>query len=244
MSDFVVHPIHPDVEVRITGRMPPLSGAMEARIDQFWDAAVARVEAHGAGRLFNGVIFTIDTISPGRLTGHLTEYRRQVAQMEDNALYGELALRPLAVCGVLSCRDGIVIGRRHAGAIYQPGMWQLCPAGSVDAGVERSDGTMDFRRQLITELREELGIAPDRVSDATPLCLVEHPGSHVCDLAMAIRTTLGAGDILRLHAARGDPEYETIRVIPISELSAFVQWAGVTLVPPARTFLAAAGLVA
>src|SRR5450755_3066290 len=122
MEPFVVHPIHPDVEVRITRRMPPLHAALEARIDTLWTAASARVAAGGAGNLFNGRVFSIDTIAPHRITGHLTEYRRLVAQVEDHSLFGELGIRSLAACGVLSCPGGVVIGRRPAAAIYQPGM--------------------------------------------------------------------------------------------------------------------------
>jgi hypothetical protein len=52
--------------------------------------------------LFNGRVFSIDTIAPDRITGHLTEYRRQVAQTEENALFADLGIRSLAACGVLA----------------------------------------------------------------------------------------------------------------------------------------------
>ena len=197
MAAFIVHSIGQDVEVRITREMPALSATLEARIEALWIHAAARVAASGAGQLFNGRIFSIDTIAPNRITGHLTEYRRMVAtQAEDHALFAELGVRSLAACGVLRCPDGVVIGRRLRGAVYQPGMWQLCPAGSVDAGARRPDGTMDFRGQLLTELREELGLDPSVVSDVTPLCVVEHPGSHVSDFGMTVGTTLDADAII------------------------------------------------
>src|ERR1051326_5472152 len=97
MDEHAVHAIRPDVVIRVTREMAPLSRALEARIDQLWAAAAARVDKGGAGRLFNGRIFSIDTIAPDRIEGHLTEYRRQVAQMEDNALFPALGLRPPAV---------------------------------------------------------------------------------------------------------------------------------------------------
>jgi hypothetical protein len=244
MQEFIVHPVTPDLEVRVTRDMPPLSPALEARIDQIWTAAAARVEAAGAGKLFNGRIFSIDTLAPGRITGHLTEYRRHIAQTEENALFGELRIRSLAACGVLRCEEGIVIGRRPAGAIYQPGMWQLCPAGSVDAGALRPDGTMDYQAQLLIELREELGLEAGCVGAVTPLCLVEHPGSHVTDFGMAMTTTLGAKAIQRAHHTRGNSEYDPLRIVPIHELATFIAWAGASLVPPARLFLARAGLLA
>jgi hypothetical protein len=244
MNPFVIHPIHHDVEIAITRPMPPLPAGLEARIDALWAAASARVAAGGAGRLFNGRIFSIDTIAPGRITGHLTEYRRLVAQVEDHALFAELGIRSLAACGVLCCSGGVVIGRRPAAAIYQPGMWQLCPAGSVDGGAARQDGTMDYRAQLQTEVQEELGIAPEFLGEITPLCLVEHAGSHVSDLGMAVHTTLDPEQILAAHRSAGNGEYDPLRIVAAEELTEFIEWAGDTLVPPAPVFLARAGLLA
>ena len=243
MERFVVHPVRPDLEVRITREMPVLPPALEARIDAIWDQASARVAAGGSGPLFNGRVFSIDTISPGGIAGHLTEYRRLVAQVEDHALFPNLGIRSLAACGVLHCRGGVVIGRRPAAAIYQPGMWQLCPAGSVDAGARRPDGTMDYRAQLLTELLEELGLEAEVIGEVTPLCIVEHPGSHVCDLGMALRTALGADAVLEAHRTLGNSEYDPLRIVPVADLSSFIAWAGATLVPPAPMFLARAGLL-
>ena len=110
--------------------MTPLWPMLEARIAALWATAAARVEAGGSGRLFNGRIFSVDMISPERITGHLTEYRRHVAQVEDHTLFEALGIRSFSVCGVLRCSGGVAIGRRHAGAIYQPGMWQLVQRGA------------------------------------------------------------------------------------------------------------------
>ena len=148
-------------------------------MERRWRTACARVAAGGAGALFNGRVFSADTIAPDLMTGHLTEFRRIVAQMERPALFDALGVRPLAVCGVLRCADGMVFGRRHAGAIYQADMWQLPPAGSVDAHAVGADGAVALGRQLLSELREELGLWPDDVDAPVPLCVVEHPGSHV-----------------------------------------------------------------
>lgn len=243
MEPFIDHPVSPDLEVRVTREMPPIPPELEVRIDVLWTNASARVAAGGAGRLFNGRVFSIDTITPGRIDGHLTEYRRVIAQVEDHSLYPDLRIRSLAACGVLRCSDGVVIGRRPQAAVYQPGMWQLCPAGSVDAGALRVDGTVDYRAQLLTELREELGLGPDLIGEVTPLRLVEHPGSHVCDLAMAVSTALDANAILEAHRTRGDGEYDPLRIVAIPDLPTFIHWAGATLVPPAPLFLSRAGLL-
>jgi hypothetical protein len=250
MDKFVVHTVDPNVEIRVTRAMPALSADLERRIDTLWDQAAERVEAGGAGRLFNGLVFSIDSFAPDRVTGHLTEYRRVIAQVEDHALFAHLGIRSLAACGVLRCSDGIAIGRRPAGAVYQPGMWQLCPAGSVDVGAWRPDeagtqpivtGRMDYRAALLTELREELGLEAEIVTGIVPLCVVEHPGSHVCDFGMSLETAIDGDALLTAHRSGGNGEYDPLRIVPIGELPAFVHWAGASLVPPAPVFLARAG---
>ena len=135
MARFVVHEVAADVVVRVTHAMPKLPAAVDREVERQWQAASERVAAGGAGRMFNGRVFSADAITPRLVTGHLTEYRRVVAQIEQSELFAELGVRSFAVCGMLRCAGGVVVGRRHRAAIYQPGMWQLAPAGSVDMGV-------------------------------------------------------------------------------------------------------------
>ncbi len=240
---FIVHELEAGVRVRVVRPMPDLPPALDAEVDVLWHAGCARVAAGGAGALFNGRVFSADTIAPDRITGHLTEFRRIVAQMDRPALFDALGVRPLAVCGVLRCVNGVVFGRRHAGAIYQADMWQLPPAGSVDAHAVGADGVVQLGRQLLAELREELGLAPGDVDVPRPLCVVEHPGSHVCDLGMAVDCRLDAAAIRTAHLERGNGEYPTLRIVPFADLAQFVSQAGETMVPPAPVFLARAGLL-
>ena len=213
-------------------------------MERLWRIACARVAAGGAGALFNGRVFSADTIAPDLMTGHLTEFRRIVAQMERPALFDALGLRPLAVCGVLRCADGMVFGRRHAGAIYQADMWQLPPAGSVDAHAVGADGAVALGRQLLSELREELGLLRrGRGRAGAALRGGRHPGSHVSDLGMALRSALDGAAIRVAHAERGNGEYPTLRIVPIEDLPDFLADAGDTVVPPAPIFLARAGLL-
>jgi hypothetical protein len=243
VNDFVVHELAAGLRVQVTRPMPELAQALDAEVERLWRAASARVAAGGAGALFNGRVFSADTIAPDSIAGHLTEFRRIVAQMERPALFDALGVRPLAVCGVLRCADGVVFGRRHAGAIYQADMWQLPPAGSVDAHAVGADGNVALGRQLLDELREELGLAPDDVDAPVPLCVVEHSGSHVSDLGMALHSTLDGAAIRAAHAGRGNGEYPTLRIVPIEELPGFLAEAGDMVVPPAPVFLTRAGLL-
>jgi len=240
---FVEHELDPAVRVRVVRPMPDLDASLEAAVEHLWRAAAQRVAAGGAGTLFNGRVFSADRITPTEITGHITEFRRIVAQMERPALFAALGLRPLAVCGVLRCADGVPFGRRHPAAIYQPGMWQLPPAGSVDSRAVAADGTVDLCAQVLAELTEELGIPPDLVARPRPFCVVEHPGSHVSDVGLALATRLTGAQVLDAHRRHANTEYDSLRVVPFAELADFVGRAGDLLVPPARAFLARTGLL-
>jgi len=233
MPGWRTYEARPDLEARITRELPALGPSLQAELDALWQAAQERT----GGALFNGRVFSVDAITPGLLSGHLTEFRRIVAQMERPDLHGELGVRPLAVCGVLCCAGGVVLGRRPARAVYQPAMWQLPPAGSVDAGALLADGRLDLHGQMFRELREELGLPRESIAEVRLLCMVEHPGSRVLDLGFLMRTPLAAEAVLAAHAFAGNGEYHDLEVVPLEALAARLAALGENLVPPALVFL-------
>ena len=233
MQGGLIHEIAGDARFRISRRMPSLPAALDAELDRLWEAAQRRMR----GTLFNGRVFSADTITPELVCGHWTEYRRIVAQMVRPELYEQLGVRSLAVGGAILGPDGIVFGRRPPDAIYQAGEWQLPPAGSVDPGVAGAGDDVDVVGQLFVELREELGLAEECVGDLRLLCIVEHAGSRVLDLGIAMRTELTAAQIHATHAARGNGEYHPLEVIQPDALAEFFGRSGNTVNLQAPVFL-------
>ncbi len=218
--------------------MPALPPELDAAVEAHWQAAL-----RGSPRLFNGSVFSVDDIQPRRLTGHWTEFRRVLAQMREPALQAGLGLRQLAVCGAIDCTHdgtgtpGTILGRREPKAVYLPGAWQLPPAGSVDKSNLDADGHIDLRRQLLTELHEELGVPDAAVVQVQPICMVEHPDSHVLDLGFAIKTTWSAEAILSAHRTAGNGEYDTMRFLPLADVPQTIAELGESLMMPARILL-------
>jgi 8-oxo-dGTP pyrophosphatase MutT (NUDIX family) len=138
------------------------------------------------------------------------------------------------VNGVISCAEGVLIGRRSSRAVYQAGQWQLPPAGSVEQGAAAPDGTIDFEGPLLLELQEELGVSPECIEGLTPLCLVEHPGTGVTDLGIEMRTNISGADLLSAHARSGNLEYEELRILPIASILSL----GDDVMPTVPVFLA------
>jgi hypothetical protein len=239
MNDhWPVHEISQGAQFRVAREMPPLPAALECQVERAWAQAQARLD----GKLFNGRVFSVDMLTPDLVCGHWTEFRRIVAQMHRHDLHPQLGVRPLAVGGLICGPDGIVFGRRPARSVYQPGEWQLAPAGSVDAGCARADGTIDVLHQLMAELHEELGLPPEAVAEPRLLCLVEHAGSHVLDLGISLRTHWPAAQIRAAHAQAGNGEYDPLAIVPAADLPGFLGRAG-TLTRQARVFLTRMGFL-
>jgi 8-oxo-dGTP pyrophosphatase MutT (NUDIX family) len=231
-ADWRVHTIAADAVLRIGREQEALPPALERAVALLWQTARARNAA-----LFNGRVFSADTVAPHLLTGHMAEFRRMLAQIARPDLGAALQLRPVAVVGVLLCPDGVVIGQRDSAAVYQPGFWQTPPAGSVDAGALRPDGTLDPQRQLLAELQEELGVPASAVENLAPICMVEHPGSRVLDIVYRIALSWSAGAVLEAHRRHGNGEYARLDVLEHRTLSAAAAALGTQLTPPARLFL-------
>lgn len=244
MPGWTTHPIAPDVRLSVVRPMAPLPATLDAEIDRLWAAAQART----GGVLFNGQVFSADVITPRLICGHWTEFRRIVAQMARHELHAQLGIRPLAVGGVLHGPDGVVFGRRPARAVYQAGEWQLPPAGSLDPTAARAEGAVDFTAQILTELREEVGLPAEAIHTIRPLCIVEHAedgvGSHVLDFGIGLETRLSAADIQASHVRHGNSEYAPpLTVVPTADLPAFLAQGGKLVNVQAPVFLRRLGLL-
>jgi len=231
------HCVAADFVVRVDRAIPQLPIIVDAEVEQIW----TRARTRSGGALFNGRVFSTDEIGPDLLSGHWTEYRRVVAQMERPDLFETLGLRPTAAGGLLLCADGVVFGRRPRDAVYQAGLWQLPPAGSLDPSAARTDGTVDVLATLFTELREEMGLDRSDIERTRLLCLAEHPGSHVLDLGIELVTKLDEPALRAAHGARGNGEYSELAVAPLTGLAAAIDDFTGAVTPQTLAFLAAAG---
>jgi hypothetical protein len=241
-NTWPVHPLAPEVRIRVTRPMPTLPAPLEAEVERLWRAARARDP-----RLFNGRVFSADRIAPALIEGHWTEFRRVVARMARPDLHPALPVAPMAAGGVILGGEGadgfVLFGRRPPGAVYQPGEWQLPPAGSLDPSAADGD-SIDPVRQLLSEMGEELGLPPAAVAGPRPLCVVEHPGSGVLDLGILVRTHWTPAAILAAHAQAPHREYEALEAVPLAGLPAFLARHAGHVTRQAFAFLARAGVLA
>lgn len=197
-----IHDLHGALAVEIVPariRSPEVAAA----IDAHWQAAQQKRPG-----LFDGAILSVVTLSPQRLVVAPARYRDLVAARMAPHVRAELGLRPLAVSGLLSCPDGLVFGRRAADVTQAPGLWELVPSGGVDAPVEWAPP--DLTRQILTELREEIGLRPDQVRVGAPLGLIDDQDSGVVDVVMPLWTDLRGDEIQQAYKAHASAEYDAV----------------------------------
>jgi hypothetical protein len=229
-------PVDPGLRIALLPGEAAVPAALEPAIATAWAAAQRRA----GGRLFNGRVFSVAQVTPACITGRFVAYRLAVAGFSDPALAAALAVRPLSVCGVLRTPDGVVFGRRAAQATYEAGLWQMPPAGSVDAGAMRGD-RVDAIAALRAELAEELGLPWSRIALCRPFALVVHAASGVHDLGCLLETPAGFAEIAAAAAAGGSREYQDLRAVPDAALAGFIAAERAAMVPAAPLFLAALG---
>lgn len=201
--------LDPGFRIEIVPAPSALPPAIESRVAALWRAAQAAQPA-----LYNGRIYSLVEPTPQRLTVHALDYRLLLAQRREPELEAVLAVRPIGVTGLLTGRDGLVLGHRAKHVAADAELWEAAPAGSL-ARPEASE-------QILEELAEELGVDRSKVRAPRPLGLVEDTTSSVVDIVFRLDSDLGADEVIAAWRAGGTNEYAEIRVVPPVELPRFL----------------------
>lgn len=204
-----IFPLDPGFRLEVLSAPPPLSAAVESRVDTIWRAAQRAQPA-----LHNGRIYSLVEHTPQRLTVRPLEYRLLLAQRRAPELGSTLALRPIGVTGLLTGRDGLVLGHRAKHVAADAELWEPAPAGSL-ARPEPDE-------QLLEELAEELGLDRNNVQPPRVLGLVEDATSHIIDIVFRIESSLSAAELVSMWRNRGSDEYAEIQVVPPAQLPRFL----------------------
>lgn len=207
--------------IKMNGVLPKLSAELENEVERIW---LAEQNRHRK-TIFNGHIMSASTVSSDGIYGYTAEYRHWIAQRARPELFKDLPLRPVAVSGLLECKDGVVLGRRAASMTQDAGLLELVPSGGIDISKinddihQQSNVNVDFLSQILTELHEEIGIKSGFVSRVKPFCLVEDTKSRVLDIGIAIESPLSYDEILTIHRNTATKEYDKLRLVPRSEMN-------------------------
>jgi hypothetical protein len=178
-----------------------LSVEHEERVAALWQAS-----CESNPNLFDGRQMMVTDRREGALVLREARYRHYLAGRADPDFGRRLGLRALGVSGLLSCPDGLVFGRRAEVSAHS-GLWELVPSGGAENG--------NLQEQIVKELGEEIGLNADQVSVGEPIGLIESEG--VIDVVLPLVVSLGAAEIVEIHARRGSAEYDLLHVTSAPE---------------------------
>ena len=97
-----------------------------------------------------------------------------------------------------------------------PGLWEFCPSGGVEVGCyDKVRNTINYEKQIITELEQELSLSSNDISNLIPFCLIEDNESGVIDICFRANLLIPFSSIIKNH------EYSELIEIPKDKLDNF-----------------------
>ncbi|HHQ4611770.1 TPA: hypothetical protein ACSP2B_004067, partial [Aeromonas veronii] len=148
-------------------------------VDKIWREAQRK-----NSRLFDGNILSCISDSSNKITSVIDNYKFFFSKKSHPGLLEKIQIMPIAVSGILECKDGFVFGKRAKFTTQDAELWELVPSGGLDASITNNLNIYDFKQQLLTELYEEMGINPDMLRTITPFCYVIDHEASVLDIGI------------------------------------------------------------
>ncbi len=167
--------------------------------------------------LTDGVLFAIEEKKETRLGLKKCPYRFFVAKLRKPELFKNRPLRSLAISGMVRFENSVLFGLRSKSVTQFPGMWELVPSGGIAQDAMTKDGALSYQKQILAELKEELGIDQSAVLSVTPFLFIENTDLNHFDIGVEIRVRS-----LKTTQPRSN-EYQEIKTVPLSSINEFLK---------------------
>jgi len=197
------------IEVLSEARGFELSDNYKRMVDQIW-------YENRSGHLFNGQILNYISFENGVLLGEFVEYRFYYVQMKEQALRDFLQIRPVAISGVTTTANKVLVGKRSEKVTEYKHFYEVVPSGGIDSeGVV--DNKIDLYKQFEKELWEESGLSSTDIREIVPFAFVYDKARNSFEICAEVHVNfLAASEDLR-----ETDEYEKLGWVPKSDLAAF-----------------------
>ncbi|MCD4676458.1 MAG: hypothetical protein K8S18_10755 [Desulfobacula sp.] len=186
-------------------------------IESIWD----KKQEGRSNKLFNGNILNLAVIEKHKdkliLQCHPIQYKHYLAQKHEISL----GITPLAVSGLVFYQENderfFYIGKRSESVTQYPGHYEFIPSGSIDADDFLSGQNIDYEKQLMIELKEELGVSNDQVKSCRCFCLILDKKERVYDIGLEIEVQ---GP---LKVKIQESEYTEVEIVPLSSIFDYIK---------------------
>lgn len=197
------------IEVLHEARGFELSDLSKNVVDQIW---FETSEDHH----FNGQILNFISFENNILIGEFVEYKFYFAQMREKGLKEQLNIRPIAISGITTTANKVLIGKRSEKVSEYKNAYELVPSGVIDPE-SVVDHRVNLVKQFEKELWEETGISSTEVRDIVPFAFIYDRARDSFEICAQIHLNfLAASEDLRQTE-----EYQQLKWILKSELETF-----------------------
>lgn len=173
-------------------------------------------------KLFNGNILNLAIIKQQTtdkrlvLQCHTVEYKQYFAQRSGI----DLGITPLAVSGIVFYQENnskiFYVGKRSETVSQYPGYYELIPSGSIDAKNLVPNQPVDYSKQLIIELKEELGVPLEDIKSHKAFCLIFDEIDRVYDIGIEI-------EVLKSKINTDEAEYTAAERLPLNSVADYLK---------------------
>lgn len=199
------------IEVLPEARGFELSDIYKKMVDQIWFETSS--EHHFNGQLLNYISFENNV-----LLGEFIEYKFYYAQLREPDLRPFLNIRPVAISGITTTANKVLIGKRSNTVSEFKNHYEVVPSGGVDASTLTSN-RVDLFKQFEKELWEETAISSTDIREIAPFALIYDSARDSYEICAEIHVNfLTASDELRRT-----PEYEKLFWILKSDVGVFAK---------------------
>ena len=199
----------------------PAPAAPSPDIRQKVDALWQEEQRRRGASLTNGRIFSLEHRDGATFTVWEAQYKSWIAQRRDPALFASLAIRPLAISGIIRLKEGLVFARRANSNTQDPGLWELPPSGGIDVACRRTGGIIAAEAQVLAELEEELAV-PTTALDAPPraIAVMEDTLDRVTDIVFALQLGWSGATLAEAFTKSTAREYTALRIADACDAAA------------------------
>jgi hypothetical protein len=197
----------------VMGEAPPLTEGLRRRVDEIWDAALARSDPP----IFDGELLGVRSRDGSRWQLETGSYKRFLCGLRDPSLAEEIAFFPVGVTGLIHCRDGYIVGKRASGLAQDAGKLEFVPAGGMVSD-DVIGGHAEPIHALAREWNEETGDAPFRpLSGPEVIGYTFDSETGVYDLIIGAELDLTQAELDHCHRNGKNREYSEIFAMPFAE---------------------------
>lgn len=222
-----------DSKIKIVSANLIIDKKTEIAAHEIW----IREQKKKSKNLFNGKILSALAISENEIKASIIDYKYYLAKTTKPRQFKSLNIIPIAVSGIIDSKDGFVFGKRSSLVTQNNHHWELVPSGSLDCTNLKKGTFIDFKKQIFIELKEEIGLAKNSITNSQTFCSIYDDQSSVLDIGIKLWCNLDSKSIHNSFLKIKTFEYDELKIIHRNQITDFLNSSSHKFVEVSRCLL-------